>query len=312
MCGSFSNSQWIYGVRDFVAPQTMFAFLFLGDQCPRQHTLLQKWYPRRNRRNIHPISDQNGKIYTLFHTRNAAHTYRAYIWEYPPPPPPGASPSPSPGAVVCSHMWTPSRVCRRDWDWSQCPVPPAGVWGELAVSWWRSDDTGMFAPNGKSFSTQEGDGDCQPAVNDLSKEEPDNEGGSHSSFTYRELGVAVEDSGQTCPTCGGTGRLNKGEYELLFRLCLISTSGFVIAGILLVAGVQPVVRVDVQMNVSTLEWKVTNVCVLQGKGADNVSGNVHYCLPWTLFGLLGSARCCVRLVSLKVEWLFYSQERWIH
>ena len=35
------------------------------------NTLLLKWYPRPNRRNIHPISAQNGKIYTLFQTRNA-------------------------------------------------------------------------------------------------------------------------------------------------------------------------------------------------------------------------------------------------
>ena len=27
-CGNFSNSQWIYGVRDFVMPQTMFAVFF--------------------------------------------------------------------------------------------------------------------------------------------------------------------------------------------------------------------------------------------------------------------------------------------
>ena len=43
---------------------------FLRDQCPRQHTLL-RWYPIPNRRNIHPISDQNDAIFTLFQTRNA-------------------------------------------------------------------------------------------------------------------------------------------------------------------------------------------------------------------------------------------------
>ena len=37
-CGNFSNSQWTYGVRDFVTPQTMFPFLFFRD--PRQHTVL--------------------------------------------------------------------------------------------------------------------------------------------------------------------------------------------------------------------------------------------------------------------------------
>ena len=39
-CGNFSNSQWIYGVRDLATPQTMFAVFFLRDQYPRQHTLL--------------------------------------------------------------------------------------------------------------------------------------------------------------------------------------------------------------------------------------------------------------------------------
>ena len=57
----------------------------------------------QNRRNIHPISDQNDKIYTLFQTWTgskmipfgAAHTYMAYVWEYPPSPPP---PTPTPGS----------------------------------------------------------------------------------------------------------------------------------------------------------------------------------------------------------------------
>ena len=54
----------------------------------------KKWYPRPNRRNIHPISDQNSKIYTLFQTRNARKWYPLgrhipiRLWEYPPPPPP--------------------------------------------------------------------------------------------------------------------------------------------------------------------------------------------------------------------------------
>ena len=49
---------------------------------------------------MHPISDQNGKIYSPISDQNclktvpfgAAHTNMAYIWESPPPPPP-----PSPG-----------------------------------------------------------------------------------------------------------------------------------------------------------------------------------------------------------------------
>ena len=84
------NVNRIYGVKVFVTPQTMFFFSFVI-QCLRQHVAAKKWYPRPNRRNIHPISDQSGKIYTLFQTRNAwkwylfgvAHTYMAYIWEHP-------------------------------------------------------------------------------------------------------------------------------------------------------------------------------------------------------------------------------------
>ena len=73
----------------------MFVFFWVRDQCPRQHTSLWKWYPRPNRRNIHPISDQNGKLYTLFQTRNARKWYPLgrhipiwLIYESPPPPPP--------------------------------------------------------------------------------------------------------------------------------------------------------------------------------------------------------------------------------
>ena len=42
-----------------------------GRNKEARNALLLKWYPRPNKRNIHPIPDQNGKIYTLFQTRNA-------------------------------------------------------------------------------------------------------------------------------------------------------------------------------------------------------------------------------------------------
>ena len=58
----------IYGVRDYVTPQTMSFFSLCN---ARGNTLLLNWNPRPNRRIIHPILDQNDKIYTLFQTRNA-------------------------------------------------------------------------------------------------------------------------------------------------------------------------------------------------------------------------------------------------
>ena len=67
-----------------------------GRNKEARNALLLKWYPRPNKRNIHPIPDQNGKIYTLFQTRNAWKWYPLVrhipIWliygSSPPPPPP--------------------------------------------------------------------------------------------------------------------------------------------------------------------------------------------------------------------------------
>ena len=62
----------------------------------RGNMLLLKMIPRTNRWNIHPISDKNGKLCTLFQTRNAWKWYPlgwhipiwlSYIYETPPPPP---------------------------------------------------------------------------------------------------------------------------------------------------------------------------------------------------------------------------------
>ena len=50
----------IYSVRDFVTPQMMCVLFFL------LRFAMSAEHPRPNKRNIHPISDQNGKIYTLF------------------------------------------------------------------------------------------------------------------------------------------------------------------------------------------------------------------------------------------------------
>ena len=66
-CGNFSNSQWIYGVRDFVTPQTM--FVSFSSRCnARGNTLLLKMvlqtkktaytpYFRPRWQNLYPISD---------------------------------------------------------------------------------------------------------------------------------------------------------------------------------------------------------------------------------------------------------------
>ena len=61
MCGNFSNSQWIYGVRDFVAPQTMFAFFFFFAINVYGNTRYSK----------NGIPDQTDGIYTLFQTKMA-------------------------------------------------------------------------------------------------------------------------------------------------------------------------------------------------------------------------------------------------
>ena len=77
------------------APNDVRVFL-LRDQRPRKHTLLSKWYPRPNRRNIRPISLQNGKIYALEMLENntlwgGTYLYGLYmrVPSSPPPPPPG-------------------------------------------------------------------------------------------------------------------------------------------------------------------------------------------------------------------------------
>ena len=78
----------VYGVRDFVMPQTMFVFF---DFAINVHG--------STRYSKNGIPDQIDGIYTLFQTKmaksipyirpfGAAHTYMAYMWEYPPPPPP--------------------------------------------------------------------------------------------------------------------------------------------------------------------------------------------------------------------------------
>ena len=59
MCGNFRNSQWIYGVQDFVAPQTMFAFVFF---------VINVHGNRRYSKN--GIPDQTDGIYTLFQAKS--------------------------------------------------------------------------------------------------------------------------------------------------------------------------------------------------------------------------------------------------
>ena len=63
MCGNFSNSQWIYGVRDFVAPQTMFAVFFVVINV--HVTLYNIRYSKSG------IPDQTDGISTLFQTKMA-------------------------------------------------------------------------------------------------------------------------------------------------------------------------------------------------------------------------------------------------
>ena len=99
------------GLRD--APNDVRGFFSSRSMSTATHVTL-KIYPRPNRRNIHPISDQNGKFYTLFQTRNAwmvpfgaAHTYMASIWEYPSPPPPPPLPAPLPRVSFDSLQFPP-------------------------------------------------------------------------------------------------------------------------------------------------------------------------------------------------------------
>ena len=78
----------IYGVRDFVTPQTMFVFFFLRDTMPAEHVTAKNGIPDQTDgkwQNLYPISDFKCLKTVPF---GAAHTYMAYIWEYPPPPPP--------------------------------------------------------------------------------------------------------------------------------------------------------------------------------------------------------------------------------
>ena len=80
------------GVRD--APNDVRVFFFAINVYGTHVTLKTV---SQTRRNIHPTSDQNGKIYTLFQTRNARKWYplgrHIPIWHIygsnPPPPPPG-------------------------------------------------------------------------------------------------------------------------------------------------------------------------------------------------------------------------------
>ena len=60
MCGNFSSSQWIYDVRAFVAPETMFAFFFF---------VINVHSNTRHSKNY--IPDQTDGIYTLFQTKMA-------------------------------------------------------------------------------------------------------------------------------------------------------------------------------------------------------------------------------------------------
>ena len=89
MCGNFSNSQWIYGVRDFMTPQTMFAVCFSSwSMSTATHVTLKMVsqtkrteytpYFRPKWQILYPISDmlENGALW--------GGTYLAYIWEYPP------------------------------------------------------------------------------------------------------------------------------------------------------------------------------------------------------------------------------------
>ena len=68
MCGTFSNSHWIYGVRDFVTPQTMFVFIFSSRSMSAATDVTLKMisqtkqtedtpYFRPKWPNLYPISD---------------------------------------------------------------------------------------------------------------------------------------------------------------------------------------------------------------------------------------------------------------
>ena len=104
---NFSNSQWIYGVRDFVTPQTMFVFFFRKSMSTATHVTL-KWYPRPNRRNIHPISDQMSKCIPYFRLEMLENdTLWGGIYLYAPPPPPPEVVSQRPPSVLPT-----SQVCR--------------------------------------------------------------------------------------------------------------------------------------------------------------------------------------------------------
>ena len=90
MCGNFSNSQWIYGVRDFVAPPTTFTFFFFTINV-HGNTRYSK----------NGIPDQTDGIYTLLQTKmaksipyfrlemleNGTYLYGSHMGVPPPPPP---------------------------------------------------------------------------------------------------------------------------------------------------------------------------------------------------------------------------------
>ena len=76
MCGNFSNSQWIYGVRDFMTPQTMFAVCFSSwSMSTATHITLKMVsqtkrteytpYFRPKWQHLYPISDilENGALW---------------------------------------------------------------------------------------------------------------------------------------------------------------------------------------------------------------------------------------------------------
>ena len=95
-CGNFSNSQWIYGVRDVVTKRCL-RFFSSRSMSTATHVTVKMVsqtkqtdytpYFRPKWQNLYPISDQKCLKMVPF---GAAHTYMAYIWEYPPPPfPPG-------------------------------------------------------------------------------------------------------------------------------------------------------------------------------------------------------------------------------
>ena len=98
--GNFSNSQWIYGVRDFVTPQMMFAFFSSRSMSTATHVTL-KMVSQTKQTEYTPYFRPKWQSYTLCQTRKAWKWYRLGrhipVWliygstplPFPPPPPPG-------------------------------------------------------------------------------------------------------------------------------------------------------------------------------------------------------------------------------